>query len=125
MKATRLAVLVTVLLLPFTAIAAQERPLELASPFVNDMILQREMEVGLVTPTSKDFVVGNGLDETAFGACYLKGASLDAVHSQLALGHQVGVNATPTYFINGWMVQMPRDEWFADMISRLAKGEEP
>lgn len=87
--------------------------------------LQREMEVGLVTPTSKDFVVGNGLDETVFSACYLKGVSLDAVHSQLALGHQVGVNATPTYFINGWMIQMPKDEWFADLISRLAKGEEP
>jgi len=87
--------------------------------------LQREMEVSLVTPTSTDFVVGNGLDEDAFKACYLRTQSLEAVHSQLALGHRVGVNATPTYFINGWMIQMPRDEWFADLISRLAKGEEP
>jgi protein-disulfide isomerase len=87
--------------------------------------LQRDMEVGLVTPTSKDFVVGNGLDETAFRTCYLKKDSLDAVHAQLALGHRVGVNATPTYFINGWMIQMPRDEWFGDLISRLARGEEP
>ncbi|MEX1311829.1 MAG: thioredoxin domain-containing protein, partial [Candidatus Sulfomarinibacteraceae bacterium] len=87
--------------------------------------LQRDMEVGLVTPTSTDFVVGNGLDEEAFKACYLRGTSLDAVHAQLALGHRVGVNATPTYFINGWMIQMPQDEWFADLISRLAKGEDP
>ena len=87
--------------------------------------LQREMEVSLVTPTSLDFVAGQGLDETAFRACYLQNSSLAAVHSQLALGHEVGVNATPTYFVNGWMIQMPGAEWFPELISRLAKGEEP
>jgi len=87
--------------------------------------LQREMEVGLVTQTSVDFVDGNGLDETLFRGCYLRNASLRAVHSQLALGHQVGVNATPTYFVNGWMIQMPKEEWFPGLISRLAQGEDP
>ncbi len=87
--------------------------------------LQREMEVSLVTPTSLDFVAGQGLDEAAFRACYLQNSSLAAVHSQLALGHEVGVNATPTYFVNGWMIQMPGAEWFPELISRLAKGEEP
>jgi protein-disulfide isomerase len=87
--------------------------------------LQREMEVSQVTPTSMDFVAGQGLDETAFKACYLRTGSLDAVHSQLALGHEAGVIATPTYFVNGWMVQMPQDEWFADLIARLVAGEEP
>jgi len=87
--------------------------------------LQREMEVGLVTPTSLDFVVGQELDETLFRACYLRSVSLKAVHSQLALGHRVGVNATPTYFVNGWMIQMPGAEWFPDFIAGLAKGEEP
>jgi protein-disulfide isomerase len=87
--------------------------------------LQREMEVSLVTPTSLDFVTGQGLDEAAFRACYLRNPSLAAVHSQLALGHDVGVNATPTYFVNGWMIQMPGAEWFPELISRLAKGEDP
>jgi protein-disulfide isomerase len=87
--------------------------------------LQREMEVGLVTPTSVDFVVGQGLDESLFRGCYLRNESLRAVHSQLALGHRVGVNATPTYFVNGWMIQMPKAEWFPDLIRRLAKGESP
>jgi protein-disulfide isomerase len=87
--------------------------------------LQREMEVGLVTPTSLDFVVGNGLDGTEFRDCYLRGPSLDAVHSQLSLGHRVGVNATPTYFVNGWMIQMPNDDWFPDLVNRLVNGEEP
>ena len=87
--------------------------------------LQREMEVGLVTQTSLDFVAGQGLDETTFRGCYLRNSSLAAVHSQLALGHEMGVNATPTYFVNGWMVQMPGAGWFPDLISRLAKGEDP
>jgi len=87
--------------------------------------LQREMEVSLVTPTSLDFVDGQGLDEAVFRACYLRNNSLAAVHSQLALGHEMGVNATPTYFVNGWMIQMPGAEWFPELISRLAKGEDP
>lgn len=87
--------------------------------------LQREMEVSLVTPTSMDFVAGHGLDEEGFRGCYLRTSSLEAVHSQLALGHQVGVNATPTYFVNGWMIQVPQEEWFQGLVERLGKGEEP
>lgn len=87
--------------------------------------LQREMEVGLVTPTSMDFVAGQELDETLFRGCYLRSASLQAVHSQLALGHQVGVNATPTYFVNGWMIQMPTEEWFPGFIALIAEGRDP
>ena len=87
--------------------------------------LQREMQVSLVTPTSLDFVAGQGLDEEAFRACYLRDRSLQAVHSQLALGHRVGVLATPTYFVNGWMIQVPEPDWFPDLVSRLAAGKEP
>ena len=87
--------------------------------------LQREMEVSLVTPTSVDFVAGQGLDETEFRSCYLRDVSLRAVHSQLALGHRVGVLATPTYFVNGWMVQVPTEDWFPDFVRRLAAGQEP
>jgi len=87
--------------------------------------LQRDMEVTLVTPTSLDFAAGNGLDEERFRACYLRKPSLDAVHGQLALGNWAGINATPTYFVNGWMIQMPAPEWFPDLIERLIAGEEP
>ncbi|HSL17551.1 MAG TPA: thioredoxin domain-containing protein [Methylomirabilota bacterium] len=87
--------------------------------------LQRDMAVSLVTPTSLDFVAGQGLDEDAFRACYLRDRSLQAVHAQLALGHRVGVLATPTYFVNGWMIQTPEPDWFPDLVSRLAAGKEP
>jgi protein-disulfide isomerase len=86
--------------------------------------LQSEMEVSLVTPTSLDFVEGNGLDDTAFTSCYLREPSLDAVHRQMALGHQLGVSATPTYFVNGWKIQAPNESWFPGMIDRLVAGED-
>ena len=87
--------------------------------------LQRDMEVSLVTDTAVDFVVGQKMDEEIFRGCYLRGSSLDAVHRQLALGHRVGVNATPTYFVNGWMIQMAGQEWFPGLIARLAAGQDP
>jgi protein-disulfide isomerase len=86
--------------------------------------IQREMEVSLVTPTSVDFVVGQGLDEASFRSCYLRKPSLDAVHGQMALGHQMGVIATPTFFVNGWKVQAPSETWFPAMIERLLAGED-
>jgi protein-disulfide isomerase len=87
--------------------------------------LQRDMEVSLVTPTSTDFIAGRGLDETAFRECYLRPSSIDAVHRQMSLGQQVGVRATPTYYLNGWMVQVPDSTWFPALVERLMRGEEP
>jgi protein-disulfide isomerase len=87
--------------------------------------LQREMEVGLVTGTSIDFVAGRGLDEGAFRECYLRPPSINAVHSQLSLGQTMGVTATPTYYVNGWKVQVPDGSWFPAMVERLKNGEEP
>lgn len=87
--------------------------------------LQREMQVSLVTPTAVDFVAGHGLDETAFRECYLRTPSIDGVHEQLSLGQVLGVQATPTYFVNGWMIQMPSSPWFEEFLKRLIAGEEP
>jgi len=87
--------------------------------------LQTVMEISQVAPTARDFVAANGLDESAFNSCYLREPSLGAVHRQLTLGQEMGVNATPTYFVNGWMVLGPDPEWFPGMIERLAAGEEP
>jgi protein-disulfide isomerase len=87
--------------------------------------LQREMEVSQVTPTARDFVAGHGLDEQAFLSCYLKEPSIERVHQQMALGNRIGVRATPTYVVNGWLVQVPDGSWFPDMVGRLIAGEEP
>jgi protein-disulfide isomerase len=70
--------------------------------------MQGIMEVDLVTSTAKDTVVGSGLDEAAFDACYLRPVSIDAIHAQMNLGNRLGINSTPTYFVNGWLVQGAR-----------------
>jgi len=87
--------------------------------------MQEEMAVSLVTPTAKDFVAAEGLDEEEFLACYLRQPSLDGVHEQLTLGNRLGVMATPTFFINGWMVVVPEEAWLMPMLERLTAGEEP
>jgi protein-disulfide isomerase len=87
--------------------------------------LQREMTTGDVTDTSRDFVIGQGLSVEAFNACYLKQSSLDAVHGQMGLGNSLGVDATPTYFINGWKVQVPEKSWLMPMVERLIEGKDP
>jgi len=87
--------------------------------------LQREMEVSLVTPTTVDFIAGHGLDEEVFRACYLREPSIEAVHRQMSLGNTIGIRATPTYLVNGWIVQVPDEAWFPDMVKRIVAGEEP
>jgi protein-disulfide isomerase len=87
--------------------------------------LQREMTTSEVTATARDYVEGQGLSLESFNDCYLKPESIDAVHGQMELGHLLGVDATPTYFINGWKVQMPDKSWLAPMIERLIEGKEP
>jgi protein-disulfide isomerase len=86
--------------------------------------LQTEMEVSLVRQTSLDFLAGHGLDEESFRSCFLRQQSVDAVHRQMALGHQMGVTATPTYFVNGWKVQSANETWFPAMIERLLAGDD-
>ena len=87
--------------------------------------MQGIMEVSQVTPTAVDFVAGAGLDEEAFRSCYLKRPSLDAVHGQIALAHRLGVDSTPTYFLNGWMVQVPDALWFPDFVASLVESGAP
>lgn len=87
--------------------------------------LQQDMELSLVTPTAVDFVAGAGLDEAAFRDCYLKPPSLDGVHAQMAFGNRLGINSTPTYFINGWEVQAPDVIILNELFSKLLAGEEP
>jgi protein-disulfide isomerase len=87
--------------------------------------LQREMSVAEVTPTALDYVDANGLDAKAFESCYLRDPSVNAVLQQRSLGASLGINATPTYVIDGWLVQVPQREWLEPMLERLIAGDSP
>ena len=87
--------------------------------------LQREMTVDEVAPTALDFVDAGGLDAEAFEACYLREVSVNSVLQQRSVGARIGINATPTFIINGWLVQVPDREWLEPMLQRLIDGQEP
>ncbi|NOZ94849.1 MAG: DsbA family protein [Acidobacteria bacterium] len=87
--------------------------------------MQGEMAVSTVGDFGKDFAAGHGLDEAAFDACYLKPPSIDAIHRQLTLAQELNVMATPTYFVNGWQIQVPTKEWLFPFLERLAAGKQP
>lgn len=87
--------------------------------------LQQEMSVDEVSPTALDFVEGNGLDAEAFEDCYLRPSSVSAVLQQRSLGASLGISATPTYVVNGWLVQVPSKEWLEPMLQRMIEGQEP
>ena len=104
---------------------ARQNPAELIPLKEQFYSMQREMDVSQVGPVAKDFVAGHGLNEKAFTSCFLEKPSLDAVNGQIGLAQDLGVLATPTYFINGWQIQMPAKDWFLPLIQRLIAGQEP
>ena len=87
--------------------------------------LQQDMELSMVTGTSIGYLEDHGLDVEGFRACYLKAESIDAVHGQMQLGDALSIRATPTYFVNGWLVQVPNVAWFPQLIDRIVAGEDP
>jgi protein-disulfide isomerase len=63
--------------------------------------LQDTLSVETVDEAVLGFLVQQSLDEKAFRSCYLKDPAVDRVLAQLNLGQQIGVLATPSYFVNG------------------------
>lgn len=60
-----------------------------------------------------------GLDKTRFEACVAAPASLERVKEEVAEGQRIGVNATPTLFINGKKVSRIDD--FLELVNREAR----
>lgn len=53
----------------------------------------------------KQFANDTKLDTTAFNACFDGGKYMGLVQRDTALGRQRGVNATPTFFLNGQKIE--------------------
>jgi len=84
-----------------------------------------------LTPSTVDdaafaFVTQRGLNEAAFRACYLKDPAIDRVHAQMGLAQRMGVMGTPTYFVNGEMINLADTETaVARLNAILAAGGVP
>ena len=64
-----------------------------------------------------------GLDMTAFNACFDSGQFATEVQADEALARSLGVNSTPTLFINGTRVENPLD--FQEIQSRINSALAP
>lgn len=66
--------------------------------------------------TFRGFAVDLGLDMTAWDAAYQDPATLDRINADVADGQTLGVQGTPTFFVNGARLQ-PRS--YQDMTDAL------
>ena len=67
----------------------------------------------------------NGLDGASFGTCINSHTYGPLIQSEVEDGRTVGVDATPTSFINGTMIRglAPNDTRVIDAIKAVLKGQ--
>jgi protein-disulfide isomerase/uncharacterized membrane protein len=64
-------------------------------------------------------VVGNLLDKEKLIACDAADRQAQRIGEDVALGIELGINATPTIFINGYQVAAPNDETIRAIVVKL------
>ncbi len=66
-----------------------------------------------------------GLDEKTFQSCITSGKYSAAVQQETSDGHEVGVDATPTVFVNGLLIRglAPKDTRVVDAIEAALKSK--
>jgi protein-disulfide isomerase len=71
----------------------------------------------------KGFAKQVGLDTNAFNACLDGDKYLTAVKQETAQGDQLGITATPTFFVNGQrLTYLPTPEQFGQLINSMQKN---
>jgi len=74
-------------------------------PFKDEMYrLQDIMTVESIDTAVFGFLDKQGLDEKGFRACFMKEDAIDMVLRQLTFGYSLGILGTPTYIVNGEVV---------------------
>ncbi|MGH9441446.1 MAG: DsbA family protein [Thermoanaerobaculia bacterium] len=66
-----------------------------------------------------DFVDAAGLDRKTFLSCYLQASSFDQIRKDMDEGGLLGVNSTPTYYLNGVEIYWLPDEVMEDYLKML------
>ena len=66
------------------------------------------------------FATGAGLDMAAFGACLASEKTRDRLSAQIAEAKRLGVQSTPTFYVNG--KKLPRIEDFIQVVDKEAQA---
>ena len=70
----------------------------------------------------KGFAKQVGLDTNAFNTCFDSGKYTQSVKQETAEGEQLGVQATPTFYVNGKVLSaLPSPDQFGQIIDSLQK----
>jgi len=60
-----------------------------------------------------------GISSADFLACYLQEPSFSRIRHEIAEGYRMGVNSTPTYFIDGTQITWTEDKVMEDFLRTL------
>ena len=82
---------------------------------------QRALEV----PALKQSAAGLGLNAAAFNQCLESGKFADVIKEDMALGEKMGVNSTPTIYINGREYDRSQEigDWLTMELELLGEGK--
>lgn len=77
---------------------------------------QDSMSVAAIDELAVTSAEGEGVARPDFLACYLRDDSFDRVRKDLEEGYRLGVNSTPTYFVDGTQINWVEDKLMEDYL---------
>ncbi|MCA1580562.1 MAG: thioredoxin domain-containing protein [Acidobacteria bacterium] len=81
---------------------------------------QESMTVSGIDEIAVTSAGAEGISSADFLACYLQEASFSRVRHEIEEGYRLGVNSTPTYFIDGTEITWLEDKVMEDFLRTLA-----
>ena len=77
---------------------------------------QESMSVSAVDELAITSAEGEGVARNDFLGCYLRDESFDRVRKDMDEGYRLGVNSTPTYFVDGTQINWTEDKVMEDFL---------
>ena len=77
------------------------------------------MTVGGIDQLAVSTAEGEGVGSADFLSCYLRDESFSRVVKDMEEGYRLGVNSTPTYFIDGTEITWLEDKVMEDYLRTL------
>ena len=77
---------------------------------------QESMSVSAVDELAITSAEGEGVARNDFLGCYLRDESFDRVRKDMDEGYRLGVNSTPTYFVDGTQINWTEDKIMEDFL---------
>jgi len=77
---------------------------------------QENLSVSAVDELAITSAEGEGVARSDYLGCYLRNDSFDRVRKDIEEGYRLGVNTTPTYFVDGTQITWTEDKVMEDFL---------